>query len=264
MKPHLRLLLAILNVVGFVTVVVVNVMATTVPLGGKTTAQLSDLYPNLFVPAGLTFLIWGLIYLLLAVFVVYGFFHAVRTTETGKDFMDQIGILFLVTCAANAGWIFSWQYQVVPLSMIFMIVLLISLIVMYSRLRIGKSDAPVAVKYIVHLPQSIYLGWITVATLANLTALLVSSKWDVLRPSEQSWAIALIIIGIVLGLLVLFIRRDGFYTLVIDWALVGILIKRAAANVDAAQGVIIVSIVGIVLLTLGVAIQIVRKRVYSV
>ncbi len=264
MKPHYRLLLAILNLVGFVTVVVVNVLAVTVPLGGKTTAQLSDQYSNLFVPAGLTFSIWGLIYLLLAVFVVYSFFHAIRTREVRKDFMDQIGILFLVTCVANAAWIFSWQYEVVPLSMVLMIVLLLSLIAVYRRLEIGKSGTSAAVRYMAHLPQSVYLGWITVATLANLTAFLVAIKWDALRPGGQLWAVAMMVIGIVLALIVLFARRDVFYTLVVDWAVLGILIKQTTSNKDLARGVIIASIVGIVLLTGGVVVQIARKRVYRI
>ncbi len=262
MKPRYRLLLAILNIVGFVTVVVVNVLATTVPLGGKTTAELSDQYSNLFVPAGLAFSIWGLIYVLLAVFVVYSFFHAIRTKEARNDFMDQIGILFLITCAANVAWIFSWQYQVVPLSMVFMLVLLLSLVAVYLRLEIGTSSIDAAVKYMVHLPQSIYLGWITVATLANLTTLLVAAKWDALRPSGQLWAVVMIGIGIAFGLIVLFARRDVFYTLVVDWALLGILIKRTASNTDVARGVVIASIVGIVFLTSGVVVQIVRKKVY--
>jgi hypothetical protein len=125
-----RLPLAIANIVGFIVVVVVNALATTIPLGGMSTGELSDLYPNLFVPAGLTFSIWGIIYLLLGIYVVYGLVFSLRKSEPGESFMEKMGVLFLVTCVANAGWIFAWQYRVLPLSIIFMLVLLASLLAM--------------------------------------------------------------------------------------------------------------------------------------
>jgi hypothetical protein len=104
-----RLPLAIVNLVAFVGVVVVNALATTIPLGGMSTGQLSDLYPNLFVPAGLTFSIWGVIYLLLAIYVIYSIVYSLGRMEPGSTFMEKSAVLFLISCVANAGWIFSWQ-----------------------------------------------------------------------------------------------------------------------------------------------------------
>jgi hypothetical protein len=257
-----RLLLALVNLVGFLVVVVVNVLATTIPLGGMTTGELSDLYPNLFVPAGLTFSIWGVIYLLLGVYVVFGLLFSVRKSEPGNSFMEKTGILFILSCLANAGWIFSWQYRVLPLSLVCMLALLLSLILMYNRLNVGRNDARSSEKYMVHLPMSIYIGWISIATIANVTALLVYYKWDRFGISQQIWAIIMIAIGTVLGLLVLFNRKDIFYALVIDWAVLGILLKRIAVDRSETQGVIAASIVGICLLTLGIITQIVRRKVY--
>jgi hypothetical protein len=257
-----RLPLSIANLVGFVVVVVVNALATTIPLGGMTTGQLSDLYPNLFVPSGLTFSIWGIIYLLLGIYVVYSLVFSARKAEPSNSFMDKVGILFIISCVANAGWIFSWQYRVLPLSIVCMLILLLSLILMYTRLNVGKSDAKSTEKYMVHLPMSIYLGWISIATIANVTALLIYYKWDRFGINEQIWAIIMIVIGILLGLVMLFNRRDIFYTLVIDWAFLGILLKRMALDSNATQGVVVTSIIGICLLTLGIIVQIVRGKVY--
>ena len=257
-----RLPLAIANLVGFVVVVVVNALATAIPLGGMTTGQLSDLYPNLFVPAGLTFSIWGIIYLLLAIYVVYGLVFSGRRSEPSSSFMEKVGILFVTSCVANAGWIFSWQYRVVPVSLVCMLILLLSLIFMYRQLNVGRSNARSAEKYLVHLPMSIYLGWISIATIANITALLVYYKWNRFGINEQVWAIVMIAIGILLGLLMLFNRKDIFYTLVVDWAVLGILLKRIAVDSNATQGVIITSIVGICLLSLGIVFQIARGKVY--
>jgi hypothetical protein len=261
-KPQMNLMLALLNLVGFVAVVVVNALANALPLAGKTTGQLSDQYPNLFVPSGLTFLVWGLIYILLAIYAVHGLVQAIRMPAQGIPFMQRIGFLFLITCVANIAWIFSWHYEVLPLSMIVMVVLLATLAAIYVRLNVGRSAAGPAEKYLVHLPMSVYFGWITVATIANATALLVAYRWDRFGLSEQFWAILMIAIGAVLALLMLFYRKDLFYTLVVDWAVLGILLKRTSDNRSSAQGVIVASIVCLAVLTLGIITQLVRGKVY--
>lgn len=261
-KQQSRLLLAVLNLIGYVMVVVVNILATAIPLGGKTTGQLSDQYPNLFVPSGLTFSIWGVIYILLAIYVVYGFIRSIRQPKQTNDFINRIGVLFIITCFANTGWILAWQYQVLPLSLVFMVILLLALILVYNRLNVGTMIAASSEKYMVHLPMSIYLGWITVATIANVTALLVAYKWNRFGISEQFWAVVMIAIALALGLTTLFYRKDIFYALVVDWAILGILIKRTADPVLKAQAVIIASIIGICLLTLGILVQIARGKVY--
>lgn len=253
---------AVVNLVGFVAVVVVNALATTIPLGGMTTGALSDLYPNLFVPAGLTFSIWGVIYLLLGIFVVYSLIFSARKAEPSNSFTDKVGVLFAVTCVANIGWIFSWQYRILPLSLICMVILLVSLIAIYNRLNIGRSGAASSEKYLVHLPMSIYLGWISIATIANVTALLVYYKWDRFGIDEQIWTVIVIAIGILLGVVALFYRGDIFYALVVDWAVLGILLKRMAVDPSRTQGVIIASIAGICVLTLSVIVQIVRRKAY--
>jgi hypothetical protein len=262
-KSQLHLLLAILNVIGFLGVVAVNGLANALPLAGKTTGQLSDQYPNLFVPSGLTFSIWGLIYLLLAIYVTYGMVQAIRMPAEATSFISRIGVLFLITCIANAAWIFCWHYELLPLSLLCMVILLVTLIAIYLRLNVGRSATGPAEKFLVHLPISIYLGWISIATIANVTALLVEYKWNRFGISEQVWAALMIGIGTVLALLVLFQRKDLFYALVVDWAVLGILIKRASVNRSSAQGIIITSIICISTITIAVLIQIIRGKVYS-
>jgi len=136
------------------------------------------------------------------------------------------------------------------------------LIVLYARLGVGESEATASEKFMVHLPMSIYLGWISIATIANVTALLVHYGWNRFGASEQLWAIVMICVGIALGLFMAFSRKDIFHALVVDWAVLGILLKRLATDSAAAQGVIIVSIVGLCLLTLAILAQMVRGKVY--
>ena len=260
-KRGLQIFLAVLNLIGFLGVVVVNGLANALPINNKTTGQLSDLYPNLFVPAGLTFSIWGLIYLLLAIFVVYGMVNAFKA-DSRLSFIHRVGILFFLTCTANILWIFAWHYEILPLSMIIMVFLLACLVMIYLRLSIGKSNATNRDKYLVHLPFSVYLGWITVATIANATALLVGAHWNTFGLGEQFWAVAVIIVGIAIGLTMIFQRKDIFFGLVIDWALIGILIKRLALDTSPYQSVVITSFAGLILISLGIIFQIVKRRVY--
>ena len=111
--------------------------------------------------------------------------------------------------------------------------------------------------------MSVYFGWISIATIANVSALLVAYKWNRFGIREETWAIIMIAIGIVLGLIMLFSRRDIFYALVVDWAVLGILLKRTSDTATPAKGVIVISIIGICLLTLGVLAQIARRKVYQ-
>jgi hypothetical protein len=261
-KNRLVLSLSILNLLGFLGTVVVNALATILPINNKTTGELSDLYPNLFTPAGLTFAIWGLIYVLLAIFVIYQLIPSVRRDAQKVDFVQRIGPLFFISCIANIGWIFAWHYQILPLSVALMLILFGSLLAIYMRLNIGKSEAPKTEKYLVHLPFSVYLGWITIATIANATALLVNINWNAWGLGEQFWAVAVIIVGIAIALSVLFTRKDIFYCLVVDWALLGILLKRLSVTTGFDQSVVVVTIVGLALVTGGVIAQLVRKKVY--
>lgn len=256
----LSIILSVLNLAGFAGVVAVNYLANALPINNKTTGQLSDQYPNLFVPAGLTFAIWGLIYLLLAIFVVYSLIVAFKAGAK-RSFINSISIFFFLTCVANVGWIFAWHYEILPLSMILMILLLACLIAIYIRLSIGKSDASTRQKYLVHLPFSVYLGWITIATIANATALLAASGWDMLGPGGQFWTTAVISIGIAIALMVVLRQRDIYFGLVIVWALIGILIKRLADPVPY-QSIIVAVAAGLILVSLSILIQIVRRKVY--
>jgi hypothetical protein len=261
-KSRLVLSLSILNLLGFVGTVVVNALAVILPINNITTGELSDLYPNLFVPAGLTFAIWGLIYVLLGIFVIYPLIPSVRRDTQKVDFVRRIGPLFFISCLANIGWIFAWHYKIVPLSLVLMLILFGSLLAIYLRLNIGKSEAPKAEKYLVHLPFSVYLGWITIATIANVTALLVNINWNAWGLGEQFWAVAVIIVGIAIAVSILFTRKDIFYCLVVDWAILGILLKRLSATTVPEQSVVVVTIVGLVLITSGVIAQLVRKKIY--
>ena len=232
-------LLQITNVVGFVAVVVVNILANALPINGKTTAELSDSYPNLFVPAGYVFAIWGVIYLLLLAFTIY----QASPSRRGARFLDRIGWLFSLSCAANVVWIFLWHYELLFPSLVAMFGLLGSLILIYLRLDIGRGSPPREERLYVHLPFSVYLGWITVALIANVVAALVSINWDGFGLGEVTWTVAMIAVAVVLTLLNIQTRGDIGYALVIIWALGGIVAKQMAI-----QSIVLTAGLGMVVL----------------
>jgi len=258
-----KIFLSLLNLIAFIATVAVNALATILPINNKTTGQLSDQYPNLFVPAGITFSIWGIIYLLLGIYIIYQLVIAFSKRSGGVGILEKIGILFFLSSLFNIGWIFAWHYEILWLSLIFMVLLFIMLLSIYLRLRIGKSDAGGAEKGLAHLAFSVYMGWITIATIANVTALLVDIGWNGFNLSEQFWAVLVIAVGIIIALLVIFTRNDMFYCLVVVWSLLGILLKRLSDASTPALGIIITVITGMALIVLGIIIQLARKkRVY--
>lgn len=220
-------LFAILNAIGLVGVLTVNYLANALPINGLDTGELSDMYPNMFVPAGLTFSIWGIIYLFLIGFVIYQFVKTDFEEVPPHHFISRISFLFIINCAANIGWIFAWHYRFVFLSLLLMLILLITLIMIYQRLEIGKRQVRLSNKWLVHIPFSIYLGWITVATIANVTLLLVDIGWNGLGLPESVWAMIMIFVATLVGFRVFSERHDVAYVLVLIWAFTGIFIKRS-------------------------------------
>lgn len=251
---------AALNLAGYLGVIGVNALANALPINGKTTGALSDNYPNLFTPAGITFSIWGVIYILLAVFAVFQLGAALQRRPA--PFLSQIGLLFVLSCAVNIGWIFAWHHEMVGLSLLLILVLLGSLLAIYLRLRTGRSDAGRTERYMVHVPFSFYLGWITIATIANVTALLVDADWGGFGLPQQFWAVLVTVVGILIGLAVLIRRRDVFFALVVDWALMGILIKRLQVSAVPDFAVVAAAAAGLAVITCAIIIQLFRRKVY--
>ena len=230
-NQKILILLQIGNLLAFLGTVLVNSLANIIPIGGKNTGELSDALPNLFVPAGYVFAIWGVIYLLLMLFSVY----QILPKQRESLFLKRINILFIIGSLANIIWIFLWHYQLVPLSLIAMLVLLGSLLAIYLRLGIGVKEATRNEKILVHLPFSVYLGWITVATVANVTALLVSLPIDWTLYGFDVVAtitILFVVLGVTVAMLIS--RKDIAYALVVVWALLGISVKQISGQIGVA------------------------------
>ncbi len=211
-----------INIVALLVVLVVNALASLLPIAGQTTGEISDRFEVYFVPAGYVFSIWGLIYLALIGFAIYQALPSQRNDSR----LARIDPFFVVSCIANASWIVAWHYEQFALSVLFMLLLLISLIVIYLHLGIGRGHvATGAERWLLHVPFSLYLGWITVATVANITTFLEYIGWGAWGIPEPSWSAIMMVVGLIITTLMMLRRRDVAYGLVIIWAYIGIAVN---------------------------------------
>lgn len=203
----------VLNIFAFVAMIAVNVAAEAMPLGGLTTKAISDLYPTLLTPAGITFSIWSLIYVFLAWYVMH------QLLSTNDKATTRTTWLFAVSCALNIAWLFFWHTQIMLLATLSIIGLLACLIIISSRLR----DMP----WYISGAFSIYKAWITVATVAQIFVLLTLLVPEVLvRNVSVGITVAALILLCAAGIYNIVAKSDILYGITIAWALVGVFIKH--------------------------------------
>lgn len=234
----------ILVLVAAIATIIFNILANALPLNGLNTGELSDRFEIFFVPAGYVFSIWGLIYLGMIAYAVY----QVLPAQKENPRLRRIGYLFILSCLANSAWLFLWHYEYFEYTLIAMLVLLISLIAIYLRLGIGRVKVPTGERWAVQLLFSIYLGWITVATIANTTQLLYYLGWSGWGISAEIWTVIMLAAGVVISFLISLTRADVAYSLVLVWAYIGIAFKHSGTPVVAntasiAAGLILVGII---------------------
>lgn len=212
--------------VALVAMLVVNGLAgSSTVIGGVNTAEVSDSFPNLFAPAGVTFAIWGVIYALLLVHVAWLFgLWRKQSSKAVVKAANEVLPLFALSSALNFAWIFAWQYKVLWLSVILMLGLLVTLIKIARRL--SREEYSWRESLAVRVPFSVYFGWITVATIANITTWLVSLNWDGAGLSQGTWMVAVLLIGAVIGITTAVRNYDWAYLAVFVWAYAGILLKH--------------------------------------
>lgn len=215
------------NLLSAILALTVNVLASALPLNGQNTGEISDRFQVYFVPAGYVFGIWGLIYIGWIAFLIFQF----RPSQKESPRLRRLGYLFALSNLANAAWLFCWHYNEFGLSVLVMLVLLGLLIASYLRLDVNRVPVSRAEYWSVDVLFSVYLGWITVATVANITDWLYLVGWDGFGIPAQTWAVIMLAVASLLGLAMALTRRDAAYLLVLVWAFVGIAVKQSPAPV---------------------------------
>ena len=241
MKDLLRQITVILSVAA---TIVINILANTLPLNGLNTGEISDQFQVFFVPAGYVFSIWGLIYIGL---IAYSVFQALPSQRENPR-LRSTGYLVAFSGLANIAWIFLWHYEQFPLTLVAMFTLLVTLIAIYLRLGTGITQVSTVEKWTVQIPFSIYLGWITVATAANITDVLYFLNWDGFGISPEVWFLVVLAAVIVISGLASLTRRDTAYNLVILWALVGISVKHSSITLVMVASLVSAVIVAAILI----------------
>jgi len=243
------------TIVAYIVMIVTNSLAILLPIGGRSTGQVSENYSNLFAPAGYAFSIWGLIYALLGIYVIYQF------QKKKNNLTEKINKIFIVNALLNASWIFAWHYDVIWLSVIIMLGLLLTLIKIADILKSNSLTSEE--KWFIKLPFSVYFGWITVATIANITVFLVYLKWNGFGIPESYWTVIVLLVGMLIGSWRTLKDRAIPYMLVFIWAYGAILFKHLSVSGFNGQYPVITSTVSFCLLVfLGIIIFMqMRKRV---
>lgn len=234
----------VLVIIAAFATIIFNIAANALPLNGLNTGELSDRFQIFFVPAGYVFSIWGLIYLGLIAYAIYQLLPAQRENPR----LRSIGYLFILSCLANIAWLFLWHYEVFEFTLIAMGVLLLSLIAIYLRLDIGRGKVSNAEKWAVHIPFSIYLGWITVATIANTTQLLYYLDWNGWGISAEIWAVIMLAAGVVISAIMSLTRADIAYSLVLVWAYIGIAVQHNDTSIVANSALIAAGLIVVILI----------------
>ncbi len=240
-----------INLIAVFATIAVNIIANALPLNGRLTYEISDYYPNLFTPPGYVFIIWFVIYILLVVFAL----HQFRSSERDKEYLQNIGPLYMIGALFNIAWIFTFHYsygvpELFVLTEFLIVGLLVTLLLTYVRLGIGVKPATSNQKLAVHLPVSVYLGWISLATIASTASVLNLLLPGIPVPTQEFWTAAVTIVALLITLLMLFLRRDFAFGLVVIWASLGIATYRSAILIIylAATGTVILVALTILIL----------------
>ncbi|WP_066223514.1 hypothetical protein [Formosa haliotis] len=229
----MKKLLQLANALSFIGMVILNYLSNTGILNNTTIGEVSKHYTTLFTPASYAFSIWGLIYVLVLGFVIYQG-RSLFVTVRDDDFVLKTGWWFVLSCIANCLWIVAWIYEYTLLSSVFIFVLLFALIQIVLKHKMELYDAPISVIAFLWWPFVFYSGWITVASIANVSAVLVKYNWDGFGLSPTFWAVSVIAIATIINLVVTWRRNMREFALVGAWALVAIYVANNAINMTVA------------------------------
>lgn len=215
----------IINIIAVVFTILMNALANILPFNGVNTGAVADSFPNYFTPPGYVFAIWGVIYVLLFVFMIY----QAKRDQVNAEYLGKIGYLYIIGALLNVAWLilFHYSYGNTPLlvwSEFLIVGFLVVLLLTYVRLEIGIKEVSLGQKLAIHLPTSVYLGWISLATIAN-TAAVLNANLTITDGIQQIWTALVLVVALLIATLMIALRRDIAYGLVVIWASTGIASK---------------------------------------
>jgi len=253
----------VLNAVAFLVQLCMTVLIQLKQVSDYTVGEVSEKYPSLFTPAGITFSIWGIIYLSLAVFCLYHIASAWAkpANHPANIATERMGEWFILANLAAAFWLLSWVYEEIGLSVTLIFIQLLCLVAIHQRLGMYDTRAGAASRWLTQFPLSIYFGWITIATMANVSSYLNATPWDGWGLDPVDWTTILIGVAVFIAILVMAIRRNVLFGLVIAWGLYGIILKRMEVDSVLYYHILRTAWIGISLLGLVAVVRIIKNKV---
>lgn len=247
--------LQISNIIALIITIIINYLSNTGVFNRSTMASVSAEYQNYFTPAGYTFSIWGLIYIGLITFVVYQAKGLFRDAETPSVVLE-VGWLFVISCVANCLWILAWLYEYTGTSVLIMILLLFSLMRIVISTRMELNEVPFKKIVFVWWPFSLYVGWITVALLANITAYLAKIEWDGFGISGINWTILIICFAGIVNVFLTWGRNMREAAIAAAWGLIGV----AVTNINGFPSIVYTAVTVAILLLISSVVHAYRNR----
>lgn len=236
-----------INLIVFAITLIINYLTASGFINGMSQKIVSNKYNTLITPAGFAFSIWGLIYLLIGISLVYMLLNNKKTRV--KSLINILTPIFLFNCLFNILWNISFSYEKIGLSTIFIFLMLVNLILINKKLYNNKKE----IKYkLTSLAFGIYAGWLTIASFVNMLAFLVSINWDGFGISQTIWAPIILLVTIIISILVNMKLNNSVYLLPIAWAIFGIIMKINKSDNQMIYGTYIIplGIIGIIILVL--------------
>lgn len=264
MKKTTMIIILTLNVIGTLIMLYVNYLSISLPLNNILPQEISQKYQTVITPPGITFSIWGIIYLSLISFLVY---QIIKFYRNEPYVIEKTGLWYFTTTLLNSLWLFAWHYEKIILSTIIMVMLFINLIILYRKIGIGESSVEVYDKIFMFFPFSVYIGWISLATVLNISILLLYLNWNGFGITHDGWGFIIISLITCLGLTVILTKNDVFLGLTYIWALSGILstkIKLPNLITQIKDPLTLSAVIaGIILISVSIVYKIIKKEVYS-
>lgn len=224
--------LAVLNFLAFTFHLTLSYLVQLKYFSTLDVGQVSARHDTVFAPAGITFVIWGVIYLSLLTFCFFHLYIAFSKSDLLQTNLDtqNMGWLFIINNLATGFWLLAWVNEELLVSVILIVIQLVTLVFISVKAHISSPDRPISIKIFTQFPLSIYFAWICIATIANVSAYLKSINWSGLGISESYWTIIMIGAATLISLFVILVRRNIPFGFVLLWALYGIVLKRQQVN----------------------------------
>lgn len=227
-----------------------NILANLLPLNNIDTKTISDSFvDSYFIPAGYVFSIWGIIYLAWLAFSIYIF--TVKDQKTNQ-IIRSIAPAYVISGVLNSFWLVAWHYQYFLASVVIIVLLLLSLIYIYEKLKhlpYSKKN-----RLLIKAPFSLYLAWISVATIANISNYLSLTQPNLIGINGEIWGLIMIVVAGILGGFAALKQKDIIFGLVVIWAVIGIAINFPNSSV-----IPVASLIGVAITTFGIALGVLRK-----